>query len=156
MQKFQRAHHQMNDPIAIRRFELEDDLTGRGAAQPFVAQGRAREIATQTFKSLPLMRSTIRIDMQAKPLDTDTALGLRYLWTGEAQRGVGGPSACQSVECHIHARFKAFEANVCRNLFWRPSLRSDLASRQSAFDFTQLSQSVTIRCHIARPDPKHE
>lgn len=54
LQKFQRAHHQMSGPIAIRRFELEDDLAGRRAAQPFVAQGLAREIATQTFKFLPL------------------------------------------------------------------------------------------------------
>jgi hypothetical protein len=69
----------MSGPIAIRRFELGDDLAGRGAGQPFVAQGLAHEIATHTFRSLPLMGSTRRLAMQTKPLGTDTALGLRYL-----------------------------------------------------------------------------
>ena len=115
LQKFKRAHHQINDPIAIRRFEWKDNLAGRGPAQPFVAQGLAREIATQTFKFLPLMGSTRRIGMQAKPLGTDTALGLRYLWTGKAQRGVGRPSACQSVECHMQSSWlsKLTSARTC-------------------------------------------
>ncbi len=32
LQEFQRAHHKMGDAIAVRGFELEDDLAGRGAA----------------------------------------------------------------------------------------------------------------------------
>ncbi len=81
LQEFPRAHHQMRGPIAIQRFELEDDLAGQGGAQPFMAQTLAREIATQTFKFLPLTGSTRRISMQAKPLGTATALGLRYIWS---------------------------------------------------------------------------
>jgi len=38
LQEFQRGHHDMRGPIAVGRFELQDDLAGRGAAQPFVAQ----------------------------------------------------------------------------------------------------------------------
>lgn len=30
LQEFPRAHHQMRGPIAIQRFELEDDLAGQG------------------------------------------------------------------------------------------------------------------------------
>ncbi|HBP90876.1 MAG TPA: hypothetical protein DD706_24685 [Nitrospiraceae bacterium] len=32
---------------------------------------------------------------------------------------------------------------------------SDRAITPSAFGFTQLSQRVTLRCHITRPDPAH-
>ena len=31
LQEFQRAHHEMGGSIAVRRFELEDDLAGPGA-----------------------------------------------------------------------------------------------------------------------------
>ncbi len=55
LQEFQRAHHEMGGSIAVRRFELEDDLAGRCAAQPFVAQGRARDVATEAFEGGPLM-----------------------------------------------------------------------------------------------------
>ena len=46
MQKFQRGHDEMGRAIAIRGFELKDDLAGRGAAQAFVAEGGARDVAT--------------------------------------------------------------------------------------------------------------
>ncbi len=81
LEEFQRGHHQMGGTIAIRSFELEDHLPGRGAAQAFVAQGRARDIAAQAFKFLPLLGTTPGIGMQAKPLGTDTALGV-CLWAG--------------------------------------------------------------------------
>jgi len=32
LQEFQRAHHQMGGAIAVRGFELQHDLAGRGAA----------------------------------------------------------------------------------------------------------------------------
>ena len=38
LQEFQRGHHQMGGAIAVRRFELEDDLAGWCTAQAFVAQ----------------------------------------------------------------------------------------------------------------------
>ncbi len=50
LQEFQRAHHQMGGAIAVRGFELQHDLTGGGAAQPFVAQGRAGDVATEAFE----------------------------------------------------------------------------------------------------------
>ena len=43
LQEFQRAHHEMGGALAVRGFELEDNLAGPGAAQSFVAKGRARE-----------------------------------------------------------------------------------------------------------------
>ena len=43
LQEFQRGHHEMDGPIVVRRFELEDDLAGTGAAQPFVGNGRASD-----------------------------------------------------------------------------------------------------------------
>jgi len=55
LQEFQRAHHQMGRAIGVRGFELQHDLTGRGAAQAFVAQGGTCDVATQAFEFLPLM-----------------------------------------------------------------------------------------------------
>ncbi len=73
LQKFQGRHHDMRGPIAIRRFELQEDLAGRGAAQPFVAQGGAGDVATETFEGRPLMRPAIHVGLKAKALATDTA-----------------------------------------------------------------------------------
>ncbi len=81
LQEFQRGHHDMRGPIAVGRFELQDDLAGRGAAQPFVAQGGTGDIATKAFEGGPLMGAVARVGMQAKPLGTDTALGM-CLWAG--------------------------------------------------------------------------
>ena len=50
LQEFQRAHHEMGGAIAVRGFELEDDLAGWGPAQAFVAQGRARDVTTELFE----------------------------------------------------------------------------------------------------------
>jgi hypothetical protein len=67
LQEFQWVHHEMSGPIAIRRFELEDDLAGRSTAQAFVAQGGTCDVATQAFKFLPLLGAAICIRMQANP-----------------------------------------------------------------------------------------
>ena len=88
LQEFQRAHHQMGGAIAVRGFELEDDLAGRGAAQAFMAQGRTGDVATELFEFLSLMGSTRRLGMQTEPLRTHTPLGLRHVWAREAQRRV--------------------------------------------------------------------
>ena len=88
LQEFQRAHHQMGGAIAGRGFELQHDLAGWGAAQAFVPQGRARNVAAQTFEGVPLLGATARIGMQAKPLGTHTTLGLRCLLAGMAQRWI--------------------------------------------------------------------
>ena len=77
--EFQRGHHEMSSAIAIRGFELEDDLAGRGTAQPFVAQGRTGDIATELFEFLALLGAARGLRMQTEPLRTDTALRLRYL-----------------------------------------------------------------------------
>jgi len=39
LEEFQRSHDEMSGAIAVRGFELEDNLASRGTAQPFVAQG---------------------------------------------------------------------------------------------------------------------
>ncbi len=77
LQEFQRGHHEMGGPIPVRGFELEDNLAGLGTAQAFVAQGRARDVAAQPFELLALLGPTAGVGMQAKPLGTDTALGLQ-------------------------------------------------------------------------------
>ena len=74
--------------FSLRRFKLEDDLAGRSTAQAFVAEGGARDIATQAFEFLSLLGATLRVGMQAKPLGTDTTLGLRCLLAGMAQRWI--------------------------------------------------------------------
>ena len=65
----------MRGPIAVGRFELQDDRAGWGAAQPFVAQGRPGDVATETFEGRPLMGPAGHVGMEAKALGTDTALG---------------------------------------------------------------------------------
>ncbi len=65
LQKFQRAHHQMSGAIAIRGVELNHDLTGWCTASSFVAQGRAREVATEPFEFLRLLGCTRRLSIQA-------------------------------------------------------------------------------------------
>ena len=88
LQEFRGAHHEMGGAIAVRRFELQGDLTGPGAAQSFVAKGRARNVATEAFEGVPLMGAAAGVGMQAKPLGTDTALWLQRLLTGKAQGGI--------------------------------------------------------------------
>ncbi len=55
VQEFQRGHHEVSRAITVRGFELEDDLAGRGAAQAFMAEGGARDVAAQSFECLALM-----------------------------------------------------------------------------------------------------
>jgi len=45
LQEFQWAHHEMGGAIAVGRFELQDDLAGRGTPQAFVAEGGTCDIA---------------------------------------------------------------------------------------------------------------
>ncbi len=81
LREFQRAHHEMGGPIPVRRFELEDDLAGWGTAQSFVAQGRPRNVAAQTFEGVPLLGATARIDNSR--ISDGGACGLtlhRVLW----------------------------------------------------------------------------
>lgn len=76
LEEFQRAHHEMGGAIEVWGFELEDDLTGPSAAHPFVAQGGACDVTTETLQGMPLMGTTAGIGMQAKPLGTHTTLWL--------------------------------------------------------------------------------
>ena len=78
----------MRGAIAVRRFELEDDLAGWGAAQAFMAQRGARDVATQPFEFLPLLGTTPCLRMQAKPLGTHTALWVWRFLTSEAHCGI--------------------------------------------------------------------
>ncbi len=47
LQEFQRGHDQMGGAIAIRGFKLEHHLAGPGAGEPFVAEGRTRDVVAQ-------------------------------------------------------------------------------------------------------------
>ena len=49
----------MSGAIAVRGFELKHDLAGPGSAEPFVAEGRTRDIAAQPFEFLPLLGATL-------------------------------------------------------------------------------------------------
>ena len=53
-----------------------------------MAEGWACDVATEAFEGVPLIGAALRVGMQAKTLGTDTALGLRHLWAGEAHRGL--------------------------------------------------------------------
>ena len=87
LQEFQRAHHEMGGAIAVRGFELKDDLAGRGAAHPFVSEGGARDIATQVFECVALMGGAAHVGMQAKALCADTTwLGMQPFAAGNGQR----------------------------------------------------------------------
>ena len=55
LEEFQRGHHEMGGAIAIRGFELEDDLASPGAAEPFVAEGWTRDVAAEPFEFLSLL-----------------------------------------------------------------------------------------------------
>ena len=59
LQELERRHDEMGGPFPIRRFELEDDLAGRRTAQPFVAEGRARDVATATLNGMPWMGTVL-------------------------------------------------------------------------------------------------
>jgi len=87
LEEFQRGHDEMGGAIAVRGFQLQHDLTGPGAAEPFVAEGGARDVAAQPFELLALLGPTAGVGMQAKPLGTDTALGIAGLldWRGAAR-----------------------------------------------------------------------
>ncbi len=52
LQEFQRGHDEVGGAIAIRGFELPRRWC---TAQAFVAQGRARDVATQPFEFLSLL-----------------------------------------------------------------------------------------------------
>ena len=54
LEEFQRSHDEMSGAIAVRGSELEDHLTGRGAVQVFLPQGRTRDVAAQPFELLAL------------------------------------------------------------------------------------------------------
>lgn len=62
LEEFQRGHHQMGGAIAVRGFELEDDVTGWRAAEAFVAQGGARDVATEDLNGDRLLFAGIRVN----------------------------------------------------------------------------------------------
>ena len=61
---FQRGHDEMDGAIAIRGFAWQDDLTGPGAAEPFVPESGAGDVATKLLAFLPLLGRTRRFGMQ--------------------------------------------------------------------------------------------
>ena len=61
--------------IAVRGFELQDDVAFLSASQPFVAQGGTGDGTTEAFKGGPLMWAAVHGGMKAKAVGADTALG---------------------------------------------------------------------------------
>ena len=49
LQEFQGSHHDMGGAIAIRRFQLKNNLTGGRAAQSFVTMSWTRDIPTEAL-----------------------------------------------------------------------------------------------------------
>ncbi len=47
LEEFQRIHDEMSGAIAVRGFELKHDRAGPGAGEPFVAEGRTRDVVAQ-------------------------------------------------------------------------------------------------------------
>ncbi len=78
LQEFQRGHHEVGGAIAIRGFELEDDLAGWGAAQSFVAQGGTRDVAAQPFELLALLGAAVRIGYFSRETMTVVAGSLNF------------------------------------------------------------------------------
>ncbi len=54
LQEFQRRHDYMCGAIAVRGFELQDDLPVWCASQPFVAKGGTGDVATKVVSRAPL------------------------------------------------------------------------------------------------------
>ncbi len=74
LQEFQWAHPEMGGAIAVRGFELEDDLAGRSMAQSFVSEGGARDVTTQTFEFLPLLGATRCVGSKAEGKNMESQL----------------------------------------------------------------------------------
>ena len=58
LHELQRRHHDMGGAVAPGALELQHDLAGTGALEPFVGNGRAGDIAAQAFELLALMSAT--------------------------------------------------------------------------------------------------
>jgi len=58
LHELQRRHHDMGGAVAPGALELEHDLAGWIALEPFVGDGRAGDIAAQAFELLALMGVT--------------------------------------------------------------------------------------------------
>ena len=59
LQKFQRRHHDMRGAIAVRGFELQDDVAVWWTSQPFVAKGGTGDVATEAFERGPLIGAAV-------------------------------------------------------------------------------------------------
>ena len=58
LQELQRRHDDMGGAIAVGAFELEHDLAGAVALEPFVGNGGAGDVAAQAFELLALIGAT--------------------------------------------------------------------------------------------------
>ncbi len=63
VQEFQRCHDDVRGAIAVRGFELQDDVAFRCASQPFVAKGGTGDVATEAFERGPLMGAAVHVGM---------------------------------------------------------------------------------------------
>ena len=58
LHELQRRHHDMGGAVALGALELQHDLAGWIALEPFVGNRRAGDIAAQAFELLALMGAT--------------------------------------------------------------------------------------------------
>ena len=58
LQELQRRHDDVGGPVAVGAFELEHDLAGAIALEPFIGNGGAGDVAAQALELLALMGAT--------------------------------------------------------------------------------------------------
>lgn len=63
LQEFHGRHEDMPRPITERGFEVQDNLAGWVATQPFVAKGGTSDVGTETFEGMPQMKSARHVGM---------------------------------------------------------------------------------------------
>jgi hypothetical protein len=80
LHELQRRHHEVGGAVAIRCFELEHHLPRAVHTQPFVGDGRARDLAGELFKLTALIGLTAHPRMQAE------TVGVGAQWLSERRR----------------------------------------------------------------------
>jgi len=73
LHKLQGRHHDVGGAVAPGTLELQHDLAGWIALEPFVGNRRAGDIAAQAFELLALMGATAYCRMQAETVRVDAA-----------------------------------------------------------------------------------
>jgi len=59
LHEFQRLHDDMGGAVFVRTFQLQHDLTGAVALEPFVGDGRPGDVAAEVFQFCTLIKGTM-------------------------------------------------------------------------------------------------